>query len=133
MGSKLTRYHIKLGSNVSSVNGIEKTLWHVTSPDMSHGRIKMEDWKKFTQRLKSNFKKHRLNWEMYAKPNGTQPVYEYNCDIDDLKYVINDFITRELNGDPILEEFSYDKDGCFFNLHPEIASTYQVSSGSPFI
>jgi len=132
MGSKLTSYYFNLGNRIEEVNGVTKILWHVTSKDLRAGRISYPNWKNLIQRLKSRFS-HRLNFELYAKPEGTQHVYEYRCDLSDLKYVIKDFIIRELNGEVVIDTFEYNKDQDFFNLHPEIATSYRPSQGSPYL
>ena len=132
MGDRLPQYVMQLGKRVETVNGTHKVLWHITSPDVEKGRIKDVDWHRFLDVVKKNFK-HRLNWELYAKPNGTQPVYEYSCKLDDLQYVINDFITRDLNGHAVFKTFDYSKEDHFFILHPEIAKSYDLSLSQPYL
>lgn len=132
MGTRLTQYVIQLGKREEVVNGSSKILWHITSPDVENGRIDTDSWKKFLKVIRNNFP-HRLNWELYAKPEGTQPVYEYTCNLDDLKYVINDYITRTLNGHAIIKEFLYSKEEHFFDIHPEIANSYDFSYSQPYI
>jgi len=138
MGTKLESYIIKLGKRVDKVNGLHKVLWHVTSPgtnpNATEGRIKREDWDRFLGVLKNSFKnRYWLNWELYAKPNGTQPVFEYSCDVNDFKYVINDFITRELNGHTVFDNFDYSREDNFFDIHPDIATSYDPTLGQPYL
>jgi len=125
-------FKINLGRRIENVNGEKRELWHVTSPDAIKGRINYEDWHKFLSNLKKNFKKHRIDWGMYGKPDGTtQPVYEYNCDLDDLKYVISDFILQNFNGKVLYNIFDYSREENFSDMYPEIKDT-QIALDFPF-
>ena len=81
------KYLIKLGQRVEMINGKEKQLWHIVSPEISSGRIKPGLWQSFLKYIKSSYT-HRLNWNLYEGV----PVYEYQCTSEDLKYTINYFL-----------------------------------------
>ncbi|MDB4330466.1 hypothetical protein N9948_01960 [bacterium] len=102
--SEKEKYFIKLGRRVETINGEPKELWHVVSPELT-GRIAREDWQSFIRFLRDD-RPSRLNWGLYEN----QPVYEYRCTPDDLKYSINYFLIDKLklNFAVLFETFEYD-------------------------
>jgi hypothetical protein len=75
---------------------------HVVSNEMM-GRIKYETWSDFLDTLRDKFN-NTLNWSLYERI----PVYEYHTSMENLKYVISDFVRRELNGNASFKEVNYD-------------------------
>jgi hypothetical protein len=74
---------------------------HVVSNDI-YSRIQYDVWSSFLDTLRNKFHS-TLNWGLYER----MPVYEYHTAIDNLKYVISDFIRTELKGDVSFKEIIY--------------------------
>jgi hypothetical protein len=106
MEGLMEEYYIKLGRRLENINGVNKELWHIVSPELT-GRVSPQEWQAFIRYLRKHYT-CRLNWGLYAN----QPVYEYQCNPADLEYSIKYFLKEKMDvGVEVkYERFEYSSD-----------------------